>query len=58
MMYFNSYGERDQARRQFRELPEGIRNNLVSRDYSPAERICPHRIQIGEAMKEAVRILA
>jgi uncharacterized protein len=58
MMYFNSYGERDQARRQFRELPVNVRESLALIDYSPAERVCPNNIKIGEAMKEAVKILA
>jgi predicted aldo/keto reductase-like oxidoreductase len=58
MMYYNSYGERDRARKEYRELPETVRKNLASIDYSPAERVCPHNIKIGQAMKEAVRILA
>jgi predicted aldo/keto reductase-like oxidoreductase len=58
MMYYNSYGESDEARRQFRELPDTLRSSLASRDYSPAESICPNKIKIGEAMKEAVRLLA
>jgi predicted aldo/keto reductase-like oxidoreductase len=58
MMYYNSYGERDRAREEFKRLPEGFRNSLASRDYSPAERACPNRIRIGETMIEAVRILA
>jgi predicted aldo/keto reductase-like oxidoreductase len=58
MMYYNSYGERDRAREEFKSLPEAFRKSLASRDYSPAERICPNRIKIGQAMREAVRILA
>jgi predicted aldo/keto reductase-like oxidoreductase len=58
MMYYNSYGERDRAREEFRRLPEYVRNSLASRDYSPAERVCPNRIEIGRAMREAARILA
>jgi predicted aldo/keto reductase-like oxidoreductase len=58
MMYYNSYGERDRAREEFRRLPEYVRDSLASRDYSPAERVCPNRIEIGRAMKEAARILA
>jgi uncharacterized protein len=57
MMYYNSYGEKDNARRQFSELPETAKNSLASADYSSAEGLCPQRIRIGEAMREAVRIL-
>jgi predicted aldo/keto reductase-like oxidoreductase len=57
MMYYNGYGERDRAREQFRQLPEAVKKNLVSRDYSPAERACPRNIEIGKAMREAVKIL-
>jgi predicted aldo/keto reductase-like oxidoreductase len=58
MMYYNSYGDRDRAREEFRMLPEYVRTSLASRDYSPAERVCPNRIEIGRAMREAARILA
>ena len=57
MMYYNSYGKTDDARRLFRELPEPVRNSLASRDYSPAELACPNKIKIGEAMQEAVIML-
>ncbi len=57
MMYYNGYGERDRAREQFRHLPEAVKKNLASRDYSPAERACPRNIKIGKAMREAVNIL-
>jgi hypothetical protein len=58
MMYYNGYGERDNARRLFRELPAALRDSLAARDYSPAESACPHRIQIGKVMKEASVLLA
>ena len=57
MMYFNSYGKTDDARRLFKELPEHIRAGLASRDYSAAERVCPNKIEIGKAMQEAVRLM-
>jgi len=57
MMYYNSYGERDQARELFRQMPESIRSAMSSRDYARAEAVCPNRINIGNAMKEAVRLL-
>ncbi len=58
MMYYNSYGERDQARELFRQMPETIRAGLSKRDFSIAESVCPNRIKIGSAMKEAAGLLA
>jgi len=58
MMYYHGYGERDRARSLYRELPESLRNTIASTDYSMAESVCPHRIQIGGIMKKAARILA
>ena len=58
MMYYNGYGKRDDARRLFRELPKNIKSSLASRDYSPAELVCPNKIKIGRTMREAVSLLA
>ncbi len=58
MMYYNSYGKTNDARRLFRELPEIVRNSLASRDYSRAERVCPNHVEIGKAMRRAVNLLA
>jgi uncharacterized protein len=57
MMYFNSYGKTDDARRLFRDLPEHVKAGLASRDYSAAEQACPNKIEIGRAMREAVRLM-
>jgi uncharacterized protein len=57
MMYYNSYGERDRARELFREMPEKIRREISSRDYSRAEAACPNRIRIAGVMKEAAALL-
>jgi len=57
MMYYTSYGKRDEARRLFRNLPEHIKNTLNNRDYAMAEMACPSGIKIGYAMEEAVRLL-
>jgi uncharacterized protein len=57
MMYYNSYGERDQARELFRQMPETIRSAMPSRDYSKAEAACPNRIRISSAMREAATLL-
>lgn len=58
MMYYHGYGERDNARNLFRELPAALRENLAARNYLPAEMACPHGIQIGKVMKEASLLLA
>jgi predicted aldo/keto reductase-like oxidoreductase len=58
MMYYNSYGDRDRARGLFRELPGSVRNALASRDYSIAEAVCPHGLQIGGIMRKASTLLA
>ena len=57
MMYYNSYGNRDEARALFRQLPVNTRNKLATVDFSRAENACPNSIPIGNAMKEAVRLL-
>ena len=58
MMYYNGYGERDRARNLYRELPVSLRDSLASRDYSVAERMCPHGLKIGNLMKKASSLLA
>ena len=58
MMYYNSYHERDRARNLYRELPGSLRNALASTDYSVAESVCPHGLQIGKTMKKASNLLA
>jgi uncharacterized protein len=58
MMYYNSYGERDRARGLYRELPLVLRNTLALRDYSSAEAVCPHGLQIGRTMVKAASLLA
>jgi len=58
MMYYNSYGDRDRAREHFRELPDAFKKDLAMKNYSPAEALCPQHIRIGQAMRDAARILA
>jgi hypothetical protein len=57
MMYYNSYGERDEARRLFRALPASVKNSLASKDYSTAENACPRNIKISKMMRKAAKIL-
>jgi len=58
LMYFNSYGETDEARRLLRQIPESVKKNIAVTDFSIAERVCPHHIEIGKMMREAVNVLA
>jgi len=58
LMYYHSYGKTDDARRLFRLLPATVKASLSSRDFSPAERACPNKIEIGNAMRRAAQILA
>jgi hypothetical protein len=57
-MYYNSYGERDEARELFAQIPEKVRDKLLSIDYALAEARCPQRMPIGKLVAEAVSKLA
>lgn len=54
MMYYNSYGEKHEARLLFRQIPEEIRNTLSFVDFAAAEAVCPNHIKIGSMVREAV----
>ncbi|MGA3117540.1 MAG: aldo/keto reductase [Syntrophobacteraceae bacterium] len=58
LMYYRDYGERDLAREVYAGLPDGARARLTQVDYSPAEKVCPHRLAISKLMREASEILA
>jgi predicted aldo/keto reductase-like oxidoreductase len=58
LMYYNSYGEKREARELFAQIPVNVRNRLLVTDYSPAEACCPQHIPIGELVAEAVGKLA
>ena len=58
LMYCNSYGEQEEARELFAQIPDNVRNKLLSIDYSPAEARCPQRMPIGKLVAEAVSKLA
>lgn len=58
MMYYNSYGETEEARRLFAGLPGKERRNIPLRDYTGAESVCPNRIEIGKMMREAAALLS
>jgi hypothetical protein len=57
LMYYNSYGEKDLARRLFAELPARAIDRLARIDYGPAEARCPQRLPIAGLMAEAAKKL-
>jgi len=58
LMYYNSYGDKTEARALFAQIPSNITNKLLSTDYSLAEACCPQHLQIGQLIAEAVSKLA
>ena len=57
-MNYNGYPEQAEARRIFAQIPAGVRNRLLSTDYSLAEARCPRRLPIRQLVAEAVGKLA
>ncbi|UCF42616.1 MAG: aldo/keto reductase, partial [Planctomycetota bacterium] len=58
LMYYNSYGEKKEARELFAQIPVNVRNRLLVTDYSRAEARCPQHIPVSELVAEAVGKLA
>ena len=58
LMYYNSYGDRDRARKLFAKIPGEVKRKLLSTDYSAAEARCPQHLPIAELVAEAVDKLA
>ena len=58
LMYCDSYGEPEDARRLFAGIPAEVRSKLPRMDYSLAEARCPQRMPIGKLMAEAAQKLA
>jgi predicted aldo/keto reductase-like oxidoreductase len=58
LMYYNSYGERQEARELFAQIPGSIRTRLTSVDYRSAEARCPQHLPIGKLVAEAVSKLS
>ena len=54
LMYCRSYGERDFAKAQFRNIPSDTRRKMATADYSAAESKCPRKMAIGRLMREAL----
>jgi predicted aldo/keto reductase-like oxidoreductase len=58
LMYYNSYGKQEEARKLFAQIPGNVRSKLLSTDYSLAEARCPQHLPIGKFIAEAVCKLA
>jgi hypothetical protein len=58
LMYYNSYGEKKEARELFAQIPVSVKNRLLVTDYSAAEACCPQHMPIGKLVAEAVSKLA
>ncbi|HEY6081798.1 MAG TPA: hypothetical protein VIW29_23440, partial [Polyangiaceae bacterium] len=56
LMYHDSYGDPEKARRVFAELPAEARQ-LDGIDFSAARRACPHGIDLVAHMKRASKLL-
>ena len=54
LMYYNSYGNHDEAKKLFAQIPANVRNKLMSTDFTPAEDRCPQHLPIGSLVAEAV----
>jgi predicted aldo/keto reductase-like oxidoreductase len=53
LMYYNSYGHRQRARKLFAKIPRHVRARLHTTDYGIAERQCPQKLPIGKLIAEA-----
>jgi predicted aldo/keto reductase-like oxidoreductase len=57
LMYYDSYGQKEEAKRLFAGIPAEARSKLLSADYRLAEASCPQHMPIGRLMAEAARKL-
>ena len=58
LMYYNSYGQHDRAKKLFAQIPANVRNRLLTTNFSPAEARCPQHLPVGKLIAEAVTKLA
>ncbi|HUS73949.1 MAG TPA: aldo/keto reductase [Sedimentisphaerales bacterium] len=58
LMYYNNYGEHDEARQLFAQIPGKVRNKLLSMDYRQVEARCPQHLPVAKLVAEAVHKLA
>jgi hypothetical protein len=57
LMYHDSYGDREKARRVWSELPPEARQ-LRGVDFTAASRVCPHGVDVVALMQRAAVVLA
>jgi predicted aldo/keto reductase-like oxidoreductase len=57
LMYHDAYGNADEARSLFRQLPSEAQA-LAGVDFAPADRACPHGVKVSAHMKRALKVLA
>lgn len=55
LMYHDVYGEQEKAKELFRKLPSEIQG-LANVDFKPANKACPHGIDVAAHMKRAGEI--
>jgi predicted aldo/keto reductase-like oxidoreductase len=53
LMYARCYGELENARSHFNDIPLKIRKRMAQLDYEKAEQKCPQGMEIGRLMREA-----
>ena len=58
MMYHRDYGETAIARELYASLPEALRRDPASLDFSRAEAACPRGLAIAAIMEDASKLLA
>ncbi len=58
MMYYNSYGDHQEARELFAMIPQQVKDKLLSVDYKAIEARCPQHLPIGRLVTEAMNKLA
>ena len=58
LMYYNSYGQHDRAKKLFAQIPRRIRDKLPAIDYTTVEARCPQHLAISRLVAEAVSKLA
>ena len=55
VMYHDAYGQPDEARRRFAELPAEARR-LEGVDFAPANAACPNGVDVAAHMKRAAEL--
>ncbi len=58
LMYYDNYGDQQQAIQLFNDLPFDTRNRIMHVNYSKAEQCCPQKMPIAQLMRQAVAKLA